>query len=218
MVTDISEFTDVKMKIQFICQRHGMQSMIIDNFIRGHKCIECSYENRSANLKLTKDYVKEKIESKGDIWVNPDEYTNCQDKNLKIKCSCGKEFMTSFVNFDRHNVTRCKTCSQKESVGELRIKNFLLEHNIQFEQEKRFDGCRDQKSLPFDFYLPTHRTCVEFDGKQHFVDIYGKDTLLQTQKHDCIKNKYCEENSIILIRIPYWEGNNIDQILSSKIL
>lgn len=29
------------------------------------------------------------------------------------------------------------------------------------------------------------------------------------KKHDYIKTKYCSDNNIILIRIPYWERKNL---------
>jgi hypothetical protein len=33
--------------------------------------------------------------------------------------------------------------------------------------------------------------------------------------HDEIKNKFCEEHNITLIRIPYWERKNLNIILKS---
>lgn len=37
--------------------------------------------------------------------------------------------------------------------------------------------------------------------------------LKQHNWHDMIKNTYCEINNIPLLRIPYWESNNIEQII-----
>ena len=37
--------------------------------------------------------------------------------------------------------------------------------------------------------------------------------LKETQIRDRIKNKYCKDNNIKLIRIPYFEFDNIDEIL-----
>ena len=34
---------------------------------------------------------------------------------------------------------------------------------------------------------------------------------------DNIKTKYCEDNNIKLIRIPYWNYNNIEQILELEL-
>ena len=65
--------------------------------------------------------------------------------------------------------------------------------------------------------------CIEYDGEQHFIPVrFGKnETELQImkkfvtqQKRDQIKNAYCEENNIMLIRIPYTEYQNIENILN----
>lgn len=107
---------------------------------------------------------------------------------------------------------------QKESSGEKIIREFLETHNITYQQEKRFSDCRDNKPLPFDFYLPDRNTCIEFDGQQHYEPIYNENRLAICQKHDQIKNNYCEQNNITLIRIPYYEGNNINEILKTQLL
>lgn len=37
-----------------------------------------------------------------------------------------------------------------------------------------------------------------------------------TQIRDKIKNKFCEENNINLLRIPYWELDNIKKVLDEE--
>ena len=39
----------------------------------------------------------------------------------------------------------------------------------------------------------------------------------KTVYHDNIKNKYCHDNNIQLIRIPYWDLENIEQILNDQL-
>ena len=38
------------------------------------------------------------------------------------------------------------------------------------------------------------------------------------QKHDEIKNNYCKSRNIDLIRIPYWDIDNISNILSQRLI
>ena len=38
------------------------------------------------------------------------------------------------------------------------------------------------------------------------------------QKRDSIKTKYCKDNNIKLIRIPYWDFKNIDTILTKELI
>ena len=81
----------------------------------------------------------------------------------------------------------------------------------------------DKRLLPFDFYLPNKRICIEADGRQHFEPVvFGNMTYSDAlenfeivKMHDEIKNKFCEEHNITLIRIPYWERKNLNTILKS---
>ena len=67
----------------------------------------------------------------------------------------------------------CQKCSS--SKGELLIENILIENNIIYNNQQEFEGCFYKGKLKFDFYLPEHNLCVEFDGVQHFkpVDFFG---------------------------------------------
>ena len=44
---------------------------------------------------------------------------------------------------------------------------------------------------------------IEYDGIQHFESNHFHNTMVKTRENDYIKNKYCFENNIPLIRIPY---------------
>lgn len=74
--------------------------------------------------------------------------------------------------------------------------------------------------MRFDFYLPDHNTCIEYDGIQHFkiIEYFGGRSGFMKQKHrDKIKNNYCKENNIKLLRISYNDFNNINNILKNSI-
>ncbi len=61
--------------------------------------------------------------------------------------------------------------------------------------------------------------CIEYDGEQHykaFDHFGGKEKLRLTQKRDDIKNNYCKDNCINLLRVPYWELDNIEDILDEE--
>ena len=74
--------------------------------------------------------------------------------------------------------------------------------------------------MPFDFYLPNKNTVIEFDGEQHyrehsfFQKRYG---LEQIQKRDRIKNEYCKEYGIKIIRISYKQINEVENILNKYV-
>ena len=59
---------------------------------------------------------------------------------------------------------------------------------------------------------------IEYDGIQHFeeVEIF-RESLTYIQKNDDIKNQYCKDNDIKLIRIPYWDYDRIEEILQKEL-
>ena len=63
--------------------------------------------------------------------------------------------------------------------------------------------------------------CIEFDGRQHFEIIERFDGINSFNKvkiNDNIKNLYCSNNNINLLRIPYWDFGNIENILNETLL
>jgi very-short-patch-repair endonuclease len=108
----------------------------------------------------------------------------------------------------------CPTCS--ESKGEKEIAKILKSYNINFDRQKKFDDCKNIYTLPFDFYIPSKRMCIEFEGKQHYEPLSffgGIESFEKLKKNDKIKNDYCEDNYINLIRIKYSEIDNIKKLL-----
>ena len=61
--------------------------------------------------------------------------------------------------------------------------------------------------------------CIEYDGIQHFEPIKlfgGEKEFLKTQKKDRIKNEYCINNNIRLIRIS--NVNDVEKLLINKLI
>lgn len=69
-----------------------------------------------------------------------------------------------------------------------------------------------------------YHNLLEFDGQQHYLYSGGWNTreqLLNTQRHDTFKNKWCDKHNIPLIRIPYWAVDELtiaDLLLNSRFL
>lgn len=220
LITEETQYTDINMKIDFECRKHGLQSMSLYNLLHGHQCPRCSYESRGEKSRNDIDYIEQVINSfNGNRLLNKEEYIGANTRNLKVLCGrCGCHvFTVSFSDYTNVKVQQCRSCSSAESVGERLISECLCRMNIKFEREKRFADCKDKTYLPFDFYIPYYRLAIEFDGQHHFKNIWGEDHLRTTKRHDRIKDEYCAQNNIYLLRIPYWEGHNIDEILQDTI-
>lgn len=195
-VTRLNTIVQGKGHCQFCRQKIAIQSAVQTN-------------------RLSVNEVEKIINSKNNnILLNKDEYMNVNMRNLKIKCgSCGRIFTTSLTTSKLSATGGCIRCSPN-SVGEEIIACFLDKCNIYYTRQEDFDGdCHDKQGLPFDFYLPDYNLCIEFDGIHHYEPIYGERDFKMRKLHDSMKNWYCYWNKILLLRIPYWERNNIEHII-----
>ena len=67
---------------------------------------------------------------------------------------------------------------------------YLENRGIKFISEKTFPSCKNERPLPFDFYLPDFNCLIEIQGEQHYKSksfMGGRSQLKKTQKHDDIK-------------------------------
>ena len=143
------------------------------------------------------------------------ELSNSKVKFYNCKCQCGKNTIVRETCLISGNTQSCG-CSRL-SHGEIKISAILKEYNIPFEMEKTFKTCINPKTkrlLRFDFYV-NNQYLIEFDGIQHFIQSRNWEPLEDTQYRDNIKNQWCKENNIPLIRIPYTKLNTltIDDLL-----
>lgn len=225
LISQLGDIVKSEDYVLYKCPKHGEHSMKYDNLMYGKRCPDCATENARKKYAFSPDEVSKQVQKLGGTLLNQNDYINQDLMNLRILCpSCGKEFTTSLKHFKQHGGQSCKNCSSKESVGERRIRNWLDDHGIKYTQGKWFDDCRDKNPLPFDFYLEDHNKIVEFDGVQHFKETHyfkdrnGVSTTEITKSHDAIKNKYCADNNINLIRISYKQINQIEKILEKELI
>lgn len=139
-------------------------------------------------------------------------------------CECGRHYVGTLDEVT-NNVKpriRCKSCSNTISSGEKAIIDWLKNNNINYNYQYKFQNCKYKRELPFDFYLPDYNICIEFDGIYHYEkQKHISDKQFEEQKiRDEIKNKFCQDNNIKLIRIPYWTLYNkkYKSILKKNIL
>jgi len=182
-------------KVKIICPIHDEFEQIPSHHLNGHGCSKCSNDVKS------KEYFISKSKS---IHGNYYDYSLVEFINTKkiVKIICPKHGIFEQRPSHHYNGSGCPIC--RESKGERDIRLFLTNKNIFFIQQYRFPDCKDKRSLPFDFYLPSINTCIEFDGEQHFKiknQWGGEDGLLDRQKKDKVKNEYCIKNNIKLIRL-----------------
>lgn len=209
----LEEYVNAKTPILHQCKLDNYKWKVIpNNLLCGHGCQICA-----GNQKKTTGKYKLELAT-----INPDievlgEYDTA---NVHILHKCkkdGYEWMaaTSNVLFG----CGCPQC--KESKGERIVRQWLERNKVIYKSQYKFPDCKDKCALPFDFYLPEYNTCIEYDGGQHFFPVnfsgegaeYTEQQFKTTQYHDQIKNQYCADNGITLLRIPYFK--NIEEELNN---
>ena len=133
---------------------------------------------------------------------------------------CGNETIVVASSLTSHHTLSCGCLN---SYYNSYIDKYLCSINIahQSEYSVKING----RQYRFDFYLPDYNMFIEYDGSQHYepTRYYGgnieknNEMLLETKRRDKIKNTYCKENNINLLRIPYWESKNIKTIISNHL-
>ncbi len=130
-----------------------------------------------------------------------------------LKClKCNTVFKTKLsIHAQNHG---CPLCTG--SKGEKEIKEYLEKVGLKYEPQYSVGDTR----LRFDFYIEELNLAIEYDGEQHFKSVKhwgGVKALLLSRKNDKIKDTFCKKHKVTLIRIPYWEFDNINKILKEKL-
>lgn len=195
-ITLLSDYQSMRKKIDCQCNKCGFKWKAIA---------------RSTRLS-SQEFLKRVKEIHPDIEVIG-KFSTTREK-IKLKCNKCGYIWNGRANLLLFNHCGCPRC--KESKGKKRISNWLEKNEYSFLRQYKFDECKDKKPLSFDFFLPELNICIEYDGIQHYFPykyFKGEEKLQYTQYHDNIKNLFCENNNIKLLRISYLEYNEIEDIL-----
>lgn len=186
-----------------------------NNLLRGYGCPKCA----NNVLKTTEKFQQEIYSLVKDEYSLLDDYINAFTK-VKIKHNiCLSTYFVTPHDFLCGN--RCPIC--KEFKGEKNIRKFLILNKIDFISQKKFEDLLGvgNGNLSYDFYLPQYNLLIEYQGEQHYkpVDFHGfkeneaVEQFKKQQIHDQCKREYAKNNNINLLEIPYWDFNNIEEIL-----
>lgn len=217
----IGEYTKAVKKTIFkhnVCNR--LYESTPHDFLSGCRCPMCWNESKLGKLqKDTVQLIKEVKEKYEDEYTIIGEYLGARIKTEVRHNKCDNLFKITPDNLLRGK--GCPYCF--ESKGEKRIGKYLKNNNIEYLSQFKITECKNINPLPFDFAIFNNTnliSLIEYDGKQHFEVVPGwggKKMFDELIKRDNIKNQYCTKNKIKLIRIPYWEFDNIESILEKEL-
>lgn len=214
----LGTYINSKTKIKCRCKIDGHEwEAMPKDLLHRHGCPKCKM--------ITHEEFIERLQQ-----INPDieileTYINARTK-IKCRCAiCGHEWKTKpCILLSGHGCPKCKI-----SKGEKRIAQYLDNIGIYYIYDNPYFNDLVGKGgglMRPDFIIPSLKIWIEYDGIQHYEpkDFRGgmsaeevQQLFEYTQQNDQIKNQYAKDNNWILVRIPFTEYDNIEQILAEYI-
>lgn len=221
----ISEYQGNNSPITCKCRRCGNVWTTVPRVLttNGGGCPVCGKEKANGEeTKSQEDFVKDLAIANPTIQVIG-QYTGC--KNL-IKCKClidGTVWESHASNL-LNNTAGCPTCNM--SNGQRKMLTILKNMGFKITRQYKFPDCKYKTQLRFDGYDEENNVAYEFNGEQHYKkktwghisDEEAERQLKLNQTRDKIKIDYCKKNNIPLIIIPYWDFNNMEEIIKDKLI
>lgn len=213
-----SIFQGVRLPVTITCSVHGDFSQRVYAHFQGNGCKHCADQVASKRHLDQASLLATFNSTHSDMY----DYSLVSYKNARTKVSiiCKKHGVFKQLPREHSGGKGCPSC--KSSKGESTIRDLLNVHKISFKEQ--YPICKNPDTnflLRVDFYIPAINTCIEYDGVQHFEPVQfwgGIEEFEKNQYRDTLKNEHCLSNNINLIRIPYFEFDKIETILSSLLI
>jgi len=189
-----------------------------EKFLSGSRCPNC-YKNKKKTIESYKKEVLDRFN--GEYEILGDVYTNNKTKILTKHVKCGHEWEIN--PHDLLSPRGCPICRNNGGLPErskivVLFETFLEENNIKFERQKRVKI--ENINLLIDYYFPELNLFLEIDGRQHFlegkIDSIHNINFRDGAKRDWMKNQYCIDNKINLLRFVYINNHMKKDILNES--
>lgn len=169
--------------------------------------------NRGTNFHFNKQSALDKLRKN---YGHKYDYSLVDFKSIreKVQIICNKQgsfLQEPCLHYQNQGRPKCKS-----SKGEERIMKYLVDNKIQYKYQKQFEALKNQNYLQIDFYLPDYNLCIEYDGKQHFEPVEaraGLESFEVSKENDSKKDLFCQSMEINLLRISYYDFDNIESII-----
>lgn len=172
---------------------------------------------KERNFKNAKNHIGERY---GKLIIQ-DCFLRNNNYYYHCVCDCGNTIDVLGKNLFNGNTTSCGCINSKANEE---MDKILTKYDIPHKREYKFEDCRDKAPLPFDLALFNNEGeligLIENNGSQHYVcsssGWFTKERLEYTQRHDYMKQMFCEVNQIPLLVIPYQYFNDLEKFLTSS--
>ena len=213
--------------MKYICKKHsekGIQEINLCDLLRNRGCYYCGRERTMEDKVFDTEHWKNECQKHNFIYISHSH----KNGYTYIKYICNKHKDKGIQEKEGYTLSKCPGCPYcKKTFFESAIGDILDKWHINYETQKRFSDCRDKNPLPFDYYIEDFNIAIEYDGEFHYKPVMlGKtltyktayENMINTQKRDNIKDTYCQDHKINLIRIPFWDQIYMEDILFDKLV
>ena len=160
----------------------------------------------------------------GNLTVIKEKGKNKYGKTIcECLCDCGNK-IDVLSNSLRTGHTYSCGCVKSKTPSQIKIYLENLGYNVEMEKHIALND-RGISCLSFDLYVEELNLAIEYDGKPHFIPIdwagkgieWAIENLQLAEFRDEEKNKYCCDNGIFLLRIPFTRKDNYEILINEII-
>ena len=169
-------------------------------------CTFC-FNKSFASVENSKHMIKDP--EKNRYW-NPRLILKNSTIPIIFKCpDCKNEYKSK-----PNHITTGVWCGCTKNKTEAKFLKYLKENfELTIETQAKFNWCKNELPLPFDFFIPELRIIVEIDGLFHFQDLnhFKNIPFEERKRRDKYKMKCANEHGYSVIRIfqeDIWENKN----------
>lgn len=179
------------------------------------RCKNCDY-----NFKISQGFFNDKVDY---IKLYNDIFNYIKNKKEPVTFEfLIRKFKISTITF--RNCMKINNSSFQKMFDEIGIKTnkrSKFQHSVFLILKKYFKDIIQEYKIQnkfVDFYIPSLNIAIECDGNQHYDENNYFNKLSKSKGYitsiesDIIKEKYCKENNIKMIRIPYHKNITIKYI------
>lgn len=215
----LTEYKGSLEDVTLICRKHGPFKVNAENHLHhGQGCRICNLGSRT-----TEEFIEDARKVHGDYYDYSKSVYMGIEKPIIITCPKHGDFETTPHEHLRGG--NCAKCNM--SRGEERVELYLQRHNV------KYIHCKDIKSplatgpkkiFNVDFALLDDKDdiymIIEYNGRQHYESIAfmgGDENFDAQQARDAALRRYCHEEKIRLLEIPYTDFDRIEEILEQEL-
>lgn len=216
-IANAENYINENSRLDFICGCGNVFTTSLASFKENKKRCDACYKSEASSsqrrnfelVKLEVDKTDCKLISKSSDYIN-------QYSKLVFECPCGNQFERSYTNFSQRDKL-CLNCTA--STGEKKVIEALELMGVNYKREFSFPDLVSRKGFPlrFDFAVTDDDNeisyLIEYDGEFHYEPIISEQMFSSQKYNDNLKDMYCKDKQIPLLRIPYFEFENIEKII-----